>query len=83
MITVTVACPVCTKTLTYEHHEDEAWGTIGLLDFGIVEITAHDKGAVILPHMQIHHVDGTWDKAFRLHADNMGQRLARLDADKA
>lgn len=79
MITVKVACPVCSQTLTYEHREDEAWGTIGLLDFGIVELTAHDKGATIGPHMQVHHADGSWDKAFRQRAENMRHRLERMD----
>jgi hypothetical protein len=79
MVTVKVACPVCSQTLTYEHQEGEAWGCVGLTDFGIVELTAHDKGQVIGPHMREHHADGSWAKVVRQRAEQMAALVARLD----
>jgi len=78
-ITVKVSCPVCTKSLTYEHKEGEAWGSVGLTDFGIVELTAHDGGQVIGPHMREHHTDGSWAKVVRQRAENMVALVKKLD----
>ena len=55
-IKVNVACPVCGKTLRYEHKEDEAWGSVSVRDFGIVEVTAHDRG-LIREHVNTHTYD--------------------------
>lgn len=78
-ITVKVSCPVCTKQLEYEHAELEAWGSVGLRDQGIVELTAHDKGTVIGPHMRTHHEDGTWAAAVRQRAEQYAALVRRLD----
>lgn len=78
-IKVTVSCPVCTKSLSYEHAEPEAWGSIGLTDQGIVELTAHDKGGVIGPHMREHHADGTWAAVVRQRAEQYAALVKRLD----
>ena len=78
-ITVKVSCPVCTASLTYEHEAGKAWGSVGLTDFGIVELTAHDRGQVIGPHMQEHHADGSWAKVVRQRTDNMVALVKRLD----
>lgn len=82
-ITVKVSCPVCHSPLTYEHKEAEAWGTAGLTDFAIVELTAHDAGAVIGPHMREHYADGTWEKAVRQRAENLAGMVKRLDEQAA
>lgn len=78
-VTVKVACPVCGQTLSYEHEEAEAWGAISLTDFGIVELTAHDKGGVIGPHMRAHHEDGSWAQAVRQRAEHLNALVGRLD----
>ncbi|WNM72222.1 hypothetical protein SEA_GUSANITA_1 [Arthrobacter phage Gusanita] len=78
-VTVKVACPVCGQTLSYEHKQTEAWGSIGLRDFGIVELTAHDGGQVIGPHMQQHHADGSWAKVVRQRAESLNSLVRRLD----
>lgn len=78
-ITVKVACPVCPARLEYEHAEGEAWGVVGLTDFGIVELTAHDKGAVVGPHMREHFADGSWEKVLRQRAANLTAMVKRLD----
>lgn len=82
-VKVNAACPVCGQTLSYEHTATEAWGAIGLTDFGIVEITAHDGGQVIGPHMQSHYADGSWEKALRQRGENWAGRIKRLDDIKA
>lgn len=78
-IVVKAACPVCGQTLTYEHKEAEAWGAINLTDFGVVELTAHDRGQVIGPHMQSHHADGSWALVVRRRAEQMAALAKRLD----
>lgn len=78
-VKVNAACPVCGQTLSYEHQETEAWGAISLTDYGIVEITAHDKGGVIGPHMREHHADGSWEKALRQRGENWAGRIQKLD----
>lgn len=78
-VAVKVSCPVCHASLSYSHDETEAWGTIGLTDFGIVELTAHDKGQVIGPHMREHHADGSWETLVRQRAENMAGLVKRLD----
>lgn len=50
--TVHAACPVCHRTLTYEHRGD-AWGSLSVWDYGTVEITAHD-GGVLAEHKNTH-----------------------------
>lgn len=79
MTTIKAACPVCRKTLTYEHKEPEAWGSIGLIDFGIVELTAHDGGQIIGPHMREHFADGSWERLLRQRAKNLAGIVKRLD----
>jgi len=78
-VKVSVACPVCHARFEYQHAEPEAWGIIGLLDNGIVELTAHDKGGVILPHMREHHADGTWAAVVRQRAEHYAALVRRLD----
>jgi hypothetical protein len=78
-VAVKVVCPVCGQSLSYQHKEAEAWGTIRLTDFGIVELTAHDGGQVIGPHMQVHHADGTWATAVRQRAEALNGLVRRLD----
>lgn len=77
-ITVKVACPVCGARLEYEHAEAEAWGSVDLFAQGCVEITAHDRGTVIQPHMQSHHEDGSWAKAVRQRAEHTTTLVKRL-----
>lgn len=77
-VAIKVACPVCGQRLEYLHQESEAWGAVSLLDFGIVELTAHDRGTVIGPHMQAHHADGTWDKALLLRAQSMAMLAEKV-----
>lgn len=76
-IKVTAACPVCGQSVSYQHEESEAWGAISLTDFGIVEITAHDKGRVVHPHMTGHIEDGSWAEALKRRADQMTERVRR------
>ncbi|QWY84204.1 hypothetical protein QEO77_gp03 [Arthrobacter phage Zaheer] len=78
-VTVKVVCPVCHAGLEYQHEEPEAWGIVGLLDTGIVELTAHDKGGVIGPHMRQHHEDGTWGAVVRQRAEQYAALVKRLD----
>jgi hypothetical protein len=78
-ITVKVACPVCGARLEYQHEESEAWGVVSLTDYGIVELTAHDKGRVIGPHMQTHHADGTQARVTRQRAEWWASLAKRLD----
>jgi hypothetical protein len=78
-IKVSVACPVCSARLEYQHEEPEAWGIVGLTDQGIVELTAHDKGGVIGPHMRQHHDDGTWAAVVRRRAEQYAALVKRLD----
>lgn len=49
---VHAACPICHKVLVYEH-EGDAWGSISAWDYGIVEITGHDRG-LIAEHINSH-----------------------------
>jgi hypothetical protein len=53
LTTIHVACPVCHTTLTYEHSESDAFGRLSAWDYGIVEITGHDKG-VLAEHKNSH-----------------------------
>lgn len=78
-ITVKVACPVCGARLEYQHEEGEAWGAVSLTDYGIVELTAHDKGGVIGPHMQTHHADGSQARVLRQRGEWMASLMKRLD----
>lgn len=78
-VTVKVACPVCPERLEYQHEEGEAWGIVNLTDYGTVELTAHDKGGVIGPHMRAHQADGSWAKAVRQRAEHMARLVERLD----
>lgn len=78
-ITVKVACPVCQERLEYIHEEGEAWGIISLRSNSLVELTTHDKGKVIEPHMQAHHADGSWAKVVRAQAEQLAALVKRLD----
>lgn len=78
-IKVTVSCPICHQSLSYEHQPQEAWGTIGLTDFGIVELTVHDGGQVTGPHMREHYADGSWEKVLRKRAEGFAGLVKRLD----
>jgi hypothetical protein len=77
-ITVKVSCPVCRTSLSYDHKEAEAWGSVGLKDFATVELTAHDGGAV-RDHMMTHYNDGTWAAAVRKQAEHDAAFINRLD----
>jgi hypothetical protein len=78
-VAVKVACPVCGARLEYQHEESEAWGVVSLTDYGIVELTAHDKGGVIGPHMQAHHADGSQVRVLRQRGEWMASLMKRLD----
>ena len=75
MVKVNVSCPVCTKVISYEHAEAEAWGTMSVWDYGIVEITGHDKGA-IAAHKNSHSL-AEWAEAQKRHADQHGAQAAK------
>lgn len=77
-VKVTVSCPICRQSISYEHKEEGAWGTIALRDFAIVELTAHD-GGLVREHMMTHYQDGTWATAVREHAAATTAFMDRLE----
>lgn len=81
MIKVKVSCPICGQGIEYEHKEEAAFGTVGLRDFAIVELTAHD-GGVLREHMMTHYQDGTWATAVREQAASAAAFVERMDAQK-
>lgn len=75
-IKVNVACPICHQTISYQHEEPEAWGSLSAWDYGIVEITGHDKG-LIAEHKNTHTFE-EWSALQKTLADNLSARVARF-----
>ena len=72
-IKVHAACPICHKVLEYDH-EGDAWGSISAWDYGIVEITGHDRG-IIAEHINSH--------TFEERAEHQKQVASNLSARAA
>lgn len=76
-ITIHAACPVCHETVVYEH-EGDGWGSVSAWDYGIVEITAHDGGA-IAEHKNSHSIE-EWGAVQKRHAEGYSKRVERFVA---
>jgi uncharacterized protein YbaR (Trm112 family) len=88
-VTFHVVCPVCRQTLTYQHREADAWGSLSPDDTAIAQVTTHDRG-VLSDHLKAHREDGTlaaamenlWAYQARRHAAYV-ERRAKAEEGQA